>query len=305
MRRLVPLAVLLIVLQAACGGDPRRSSASAGGLASEGAPTIRLGTKNFTEQYVLGQLYTQALEAQGFDVELKPDIGATEVAHRALESGAIDVYPEYTGTILSVVKGEARIPQDQDRAYAEAQRFERGKGLELLARTPFQNQDAVAVLERTAGDLRTLDDLRARGSDATLGGSPEYRTRLQGYRGLRDVYGIRARYKSVPIGSVYPALRDGSLTAGSAFTTDGELAGGEFRLLEDTRGLFGAQNVAPLVSGDLAGELGPGFARTMDRVSAALTTDVMQRLNAEAAEREPADVARRFLDGAGLLEPLG
>ncbi len=301
MRRLVPPAVVLMLVLVACGGEPRRGLRGSG----DDVATVRLGTKNFTEQHVLGELYAQALRARGIKVELKRDIGATEVTHRALEADAIDVYPEYTGTILSVVKGERRIPQDPGTAYRAAQRFERGRGFRLLDMTPFENKDAVGMLETTAAakHVSSLEDLRRLGRRVTLGGSPEYRTRFQGFRGLQDVYDLKARYRSVPIGRVYAALRAGRLTAGSVFTTDGELAADDVRLLTDPRGLFGAQNVAPLVSDDVLAEFGRALEVPLNRVSAALTTEAMQRMNAKAsAGADPAAVARAFLRSEGLLD---
>ena len=311
-----PVQLLLVVLAlaataAACGGgdDVRGASRPAAApLPGDGRPTVRLGTKNFTEQYVLGELYAQALRAQGYTVELKSDIGATEVTHRALTSGSIDLYPEYTGTILGVIAGDTRLPRTGAATYRRAQTFEQGNDLTLLDRTPFEDRDAIAVAESYArrNDLRTISDLRPLGTRVTVGGSPEFRARYQGYRGLRDVYRLDARYTSLPIGQVYPGLRDGTIQAGSAFTTDGELASDDLRLLADDRALFGSQHLAPLVRDAVLERQGPDFARTLDRVSARLTTPVMQRLNARAGadDGDPAAVARAFLRSQDLLRPL-
>src|SRR5215203_5451015 len=152
------------LLAAGCGGDDDEASSTTADTAAAATDTtggggtktkITLGTKNFTEQYILGELYRQALEAKGYDVTLKSDIGATEIIDTALTSGQINVYPEYTGTALTVIFGE---PGSKDTA--EAKYEERGQT--LFEMTPFSDSDAIAVTKDVAGkySLASLEDLK-------------------------------------------------------------------------------------------------------------------------------------------------
>src|SRR5438067_4902487 len=125
MRRALIFAALAAAL-VGCGGSGKNGAESR-------APTITLGTKNFTEQYILGELYRQVLERNGFHVRLKSDIGSSEIIDKALTAGSLDMYPEYTGTLLSEIAGERRRPHSAQAAYTRAQAFEQGRGSALIA----------------------------------------------------------------------------------------------------------------------------------------------------------------------------
>src|SRR5262249_23190971 len=118
--------------------------------ASSAAPTVIIGTKNFGEEYVLGQLYKQALEAKGFKVSYKENIGSTEIIQSALTSGKINFYPEYTGIIISVVFHKTVSPPSAAATFALAKKLEESKGFTLFAQTPFQDRDVLGVLTTTA-----------------------------------------------------------------------------------------------------------------------------------------------------------
>ena len=205
-RRLLFLLVVMTgLLAAGCGGDDEEGEASGDTGAATAAstsgsaaakPAIVLGTKNFTEQYVLGELYRQALEAKGYDVTLKSDIGSTEIIDAALTSGEINVYPEYTGTALTVVFGEPGSKETAEATYDEAKSKYEGRGQTLYDMTPFSDSDAIAVTVDTARKfgLETLDDLK-KVEGLTLGGQPEFRTRAQGLPGL--VEELRAHGREV------------------------------------------------------------------------------------------------------------
>lgn len=291
-------ALALVILLAGCGGGPSDATTV---RPSAGRPAVTLGTKNFDEQVLLGHLYAQALEAKGFKVNLKPRIGATEVIDRALTNGSIDLYPEYAGVILSVVKRQAATPGTGAETYAQARAFERSRGFDLLAPTPFEDRDAIAVTKRFArdnGGVDSLADLRRLGPSVYLSGAPEFRTRYAGLVGLRRAYGLRAlHYVPLSIGRAYPALDSGKVQASAVFTTDGPLATGRYVLLSDPKAIFGFQPVAPVVSRKLLATQGPEFAATLDAVSATLTNEVMQSLNQTVTidGRPPEAVAREFL----------
>ncbi|HEX7290739.1 MAG TPA: glycine betaine ABC transporter substrate-binding protein [Conexibacter sp.] len=286
-RRLAPLLAVLALLTAAagCGGSGSAGDGEPGAGAREpGAdrPPVTLGTRTSSEQILLGQLYKQALEAQGFTVALKQNIGSAQIADEALRRGQIDLYPE-----------DAEIGGG-----AEEQGFVR------LAPTPFSNVQALAVLPQLARahGLRAVGDL-ARIEAPRLGAQPEFLTDAPGLPDLERVYGLReVAFAPLTIGLQYDALEHGKLDVAVVSTTDGELQDGRFVVLADPRGLFGARHVAPIVSARVLAAEGPAFARTLDAVSRALTTPAMRELNAAVAieGRSPADAAAEFLRDADL-----
>jgi osmoprotectant transport system substrate-binding protein len=286
---------------AACG--PEREPAG-GDRPGAGKPPVTLGSKNFTEQFVLGQLYKQALEAKGYRVTLKNNIGSSEIVDKALTSGKIQAYPEYTGTILTALAHRQRPPLTAEEAYLQAKRFEESRGFTLTEATPFFNTDAVAVLRSYAerNRLEEIADLEKLGSKVTLGAPPEFRTRYLG--DLRSTYGLTAlKFRPLAIGLQYRALDSGRIQAGTVFTTDGQLSGDKYTLLRDPKNLFGFQNVAMVVSRRVLAAEGPAFAQTINAVSAKLTTEAMREMNAAAdlSKVPPAEVARKFLQANGLL----
>ncbi|HEV2769754.1 MAG TPA: glycine betaine ABC transporter substrate-binding protein [Solirubrobacteraceae bacterium] len=294
------LALLALLALGACGGG-----ASASDAAKAEAPTIRIGTKNFTEQYLLGELYAQALKAEGFRVQLKPDLGSSEIVHRALASGALDLYPEYVGVLLSEIAGVRERPRRPRAAERLARRLEQGLGLALLRTTPFSDANALAVLPRDARrlGLRTIADLRRVPGGARIGAPPEFASRFEGLLGLAELYGLEdLRATALPIGEQYDALDEDRVDAAAVFTTDGRLADGGYVLLDDPRGVFATQHAAPVVRQAVLRVHGRRLAATLDAVSARLTTSVMRDMNAAVDLRgeQPGTVADRFLRANGL-----
>jgi osmoprotectant transport system substrate-binding protein len=296
-------ALVLSAGLAACGGgDP---SATVATTPARGDAPIRIGVKNFTEQAILGELYRQALEAKGFDVVLKPDIGSSEIIHRALRGGSLDMYPEYIGVLLSEVAELRQRPRRASAAYGAAQAYERRSGFMLLAPTPFSDANALAVRPQYAKrhGLRTIADLKRITGTVTVGALPEFATRFEGIDGLQDVYGLRnLRAVSVSSDGRYAALNSGRVDVASVFTSEGQLASSRYVVLGDPRKLFASGHVAPIVSRALLAAHGPALRRAIDAVSSLLTTDAMRRMNAavDIAERKPADVAREFLRAHAL-----
>jgi osmoprotectant transport system substrate-binding protein len=265
-----------------------------------GKPPITIGTKNFPEAYLLGQLYAQALRAQGFTVSLKTDIGATELIYRALTSKTLDMYPDYTGVIAAVIGNQRANPKSEQQAYRDAQRVVESDGVVLLDPAPFTDRDAIAVKPALAQrfNLQTVEDLARLPAPVTVGGPPEFRTREQGMVGLGSEYGLtHLRFRPYKIGEQYEQLDKGRIDAADVFTTDGQLSRGGYVVLRDPKGLFGYQNGVPLVRKDVVQREGQAFVDTVNKVSAALTTMEMQRMNAAMtlAARSPAGVAEEFL----------
>ena len=313
---LIALALLIPVVLAGCGGKsfaPSTTLASfPSGEPGHGKPAVTLGTKNFTEEFILGQLYAQALEAKGYTVHLVENIGPTETVDPELISGQIDLYPEYTGVILSTLAninagapgggGAASAtspPKSAAQAYEEAARFEDHRGFTLLQPTPFQDADRVATLPAyaEAHGLHTMSDL-AKLRPFTYGGPPENQTRYEGVVGMRQAYGLtNATFVPFPIGDQYQALNQHRVDTIAIFTTDGQLLARRYAILSDPKNIFGYQNVAPVVSKDVLSREGPAFAQTLNAVSSRLTTSTMQHMNAEVVldHRSPATVASQFL----------
>jgi osmoprotectant transport system substrate-binding protein len=301
-RRAALCAVLVLVLLAGCGGGGEQPARTT--TAAHHGPTLRLGTKNFTEQFILGELYAQALRARGFDVQLKSDIGSTEIIDEALSLGSIDLYPEYTGVLLSEIAGQRARPMSAAATYARARSFQAGRGNVLTAMTPFTDSNALAVTPATARryGLHTIADLAKIPGGAVIGAPPEFRTRFEGLVGLQRRYGLTGvRTRSLRIGEQYRRLEAGNIDVAAVFTTDGNLQDGDYVVLRDPRRLFGFQNVAPVVR-RAALARAPGLEKVLDSVSAALTTRVMRRLNADVDLRgkKPRDVAAAFLRSAHL-----
>jgi osmoprotectant transport system substrate-binding protein len=304
-------ALALTTGLAACGGgddDGDGGSAStqaADAQPGKGKPAVTLGTKNFTEQFVLGQLYKQALEAKGFKVSLKQNIGSTEIADKALRSGQIDMYPEYIGIFNTAVAGDTKAYSSAEAAFEAGKAYAERNGFTLLPLTPFTDVDALAVLPEFAerNDLRSVADL-AEVRGLRLGAPPEFRQRETGLVGLQRVYGIRdVDFAPLTIGLQYQALDDGKIDVADVFTTDGQLQGGRYVVLDDPENLFGFQNVSPIISTRVLEAQGPAFEDTLNAVSESLTTEAMQQMNAAVAidKQNPADVAEQFLQANDLV----
>jgi osmoprotectant transport system substrate-binding protein len=308
MRWLVVALAALVI--AGCGGGGGGSSSSTTQTSTTAAkPQITIGTKNFPEQFILGELYKQALEANGFRVRLKSDIGSSEIVDRALIAGSLDMYPEYIGVALSELAGRTQRPSSRADAYRKAKAFEEGRGFTLLAMTPFSDQNALAVLPSYAKShgLKAIGDLAGVPGMVLIAAPPEFRTRFEGLVGLRKLYGLtRVHVKQLKIGDQYRALDKRMADAANVFTTDGQLEKGRYVLLRDPRNLFTFQNVAPVIRKDLLRKH-PALANTINLVSKKLTTKAMRGMNAAVVQRgeAPAKVAERFLRQVGVMNGPG
>jgi osmoprotectant transport system substrate-binding protein len=265
-----------------------------------GKPAVTIGDKNFPEEYILGALYAKALQAKGFKVNLKGNIGSSEIIDKALTSHEIDMYPEYTGTILTEIAHQTKNPVSANAAYNQAKAFEQKRGFTLLNKTPFFDSDAVAVLKSYAvkNHLSSLADLKKLGKKFKIGALPEFKTRFTGLLGLKQKYGVVPTF--VPLGAtelVYTAINSGKINGGDAFTTDAQLASGKYTLLKDPKFIFGFQNVAPVVSQKVVNAEGPAFASTLNAVSKLLTLPAIQAMNKAVVlgKQDPGKVAAAFL----------
>jgi osmoprotectant transport system substrate-binding protein len=284
------------------------SATTTSALPGAGEPVITVGDKNYTEQFVLGQLYVQALRAQGFTVNINQNIGPTSVTVQALNTGALSIYPEYLDTFNTAIAGYRHGFGTQLDAYQAGQHYAVRHGLQLLAPTPLSDTDAIAVTDFYAAQnhLRSIGDLRRVAGTLTLGGPVQFQTGTPGLPALNDVYGVSpALFRATSVGGQYSALNTGSVQAADVNSTDGQLASGNYVLLRDPRKVFGWGNVVPVVSSRALTTEGPFFASTIERVDDALTTSAMRELNdaVDIAQEDPAVVARQFLETHGLLTP--
>jgi osmoprotectant transport system substrate-binding protein len=307
------LAVLAVFGLAACGGDDDDDSASSGDQKSssssdqpgKGKPAVKLGTKDFTEEFVLGELYKQALEAKGYTVNLKKNIGSTEIIDKALTSGQIDGYPEYLGVSVAVVARKDIIPKSDQQTYDLAKEFYEGRGQTISQQTPFFDVDAIATTKDFAdkNSLKSVADLKKLDS-FTVGARPEFKSRYQGLKGMQKVYGLtNAQFKQLALGIQYQALDKGDVDSANVFSTDAQLASGKYTVLDDPKGVFGYQHVAMVMDQKKNDALGPEFFATIDEVSKLLTNDAMISMNkAVALDKQPeAEVAKKFLEANNLL----
>jgi osmoprotectant transport system substrate-binding protein len=297
----VALVALVVVATGGCGSSKKSSSTSApSGQPGKGKPAVTLGSKNFPEELTLGELYAQALRAKGFKVNLKANIGATEVIDKALTSKKIDMYPEYTGIGLSAIAGDTKPPSSADDAYNKLKAFEEKRGFTLLDKTPFVDTNTIIVKpDYAAGhQLKTVADFKKLPAGSVkLAGPPEFATRAEGLPGLKKAYGVTFKFKPLAIGLQYKALDSGDVQTATVFTTDGQLQGNKYTILSDPKNVFGFQNVAPVVSKKVITAEGPAFAQTVNAVSALLSTEAMRRMNAAVVldKQDPGAVASSFL----------
>jgi glycine betaine/choline ABC-type transport system substrate-binding protein len=301
---------------AACGDDDSSSDGgSTGGKviernADNANTSITVGSKNFTEEFILGEIYAQALQAAGYQVKKDLNLGSEQIALRALKGGDIDGYPEYTSTALTSFFDvqPQDIPKDAEQAVTDAQDDFAKEGLVAFAPTPFTSANAVGMLKKKADELGVtkVSDLEGKSQNLTLYGSPECRQRLDCLVGLQEDYGLRfKRFVPVDIGLRYDVLDKGQADLSIIFTTDAQLSTrNDVVTLEDDKQVFPPGNVTFVASKKTADAAGPDLKTTVEEVQKGLTERVMQELNARVdVDREtPKAVAREYLREAGYIQ---
>jgi osmoprotectant transport system permease protein len=274
------------------------------GRAQDARPIV-VASKPFGESYVLAEMFAQLLEARGIAVERRLGLGATEIAFGALRAGAVDVYPEYTGTGLLAVLGQ-QPASDADSVFGIVSReFEARWGVRWLPPLGFENTYAIAVRRETADRyrLRTLSDLAREAPRLTAGFTPDFIGRADGLPGLQRAYGLRPRaVRSLVQAVKYQALAQGAVDVVDGYSTDGLLARYNLVVLEDDRGFFPPYEAAALVSARMWRDA-PAAVAELTRLSGRLDERRMRELNrrvevdGQPAERVAADALREI----GLL----
>ena len=272
-------------------------------------PTITIGSKNFTEEFVLGEIYAQALQAAGYKVKKQLNLGSEQIALKALKGGQVDAYPEYTGTILTSfckVKDKA-VPHDPGQAYDQAKACMAKQGITAEPRTPFTDSNGFAVTQETAqklGGITKLSDLKGKESNLTISGPPECQQRTDCLLGLEQTYGLKfKKFLSIDLAKRHEVIKNGQTDVGEVFTTDGQIKADNLVLLQDDKQLFPPYNASLLVSDKVAQAAGPDFAKVVASVGEGLTTEVMQELNSrvDLDKETPAKVASEYLQEAGYV----
>ena len=273
--------------------------------ASPALAQVKVGSKNFTEQFVLAEIYAQALEAAGIKVERKINLGGTLIAHKALEEKQIDMYPEYTGTmLLAVLKGE---PMTERKAvYDKVKAAYAANGLVVLNEAPMNNTYNMVVRPETAAQykLETLSDLAKVSKELKLGAGPEFRDRKDGLPGLKAKYNMDFKEDlQMAIGLRYQALSNKQIDVVNGYATDGMFSALKLKRLKDDQNLWPPYYLVPVVRKETL-DANPKIAEVLNNVSAMIDEATMAELNykVDGEKQEPKDVARAFLKSKGVVK---
>ncbi len=296
--------------------------AALGRLDTAAQSKVRVGSKDFPESIIIGEIYALLLEHAGLEVERKLNLGGTVVAQQALLSGDLDLYPEYTGTGLLVVLGGALsdVPGlggtpsagDEDPStavydYVKAH-YQEQFDLVWLDQSPMNDTQALAVKKDFAQEheLTTISQLVALASsvDLVFSAPVDFEERDDGLKGLRTIYGdFPATVNGVAPGIKYQALMDGDANVVLAFSTDAEIGFNDLLVLEDDKNLWPPYHVAPVVR-QAALDANPGIADALNAVAQLITTEVQIGLNGQVVgdeQKSPEEVAKAFLEAQGLI----
>ena len=315
--------VLSAVALTACGdgggtaasritADP--SAAAEAALPTEGGSgRVTIASANFPENQILAEIYRQGLAGAGYDATVQPLTTRPNII-AAVESGDIQVEPDYVGSLTEFLNKEANGPDapriasgDLDATYAKAQELAAGKGLTVLTPSPAQDQNAFAVTREFSeeNDVTKLSDLEDYEGPLVLGGTPECRTYSLCQPGLEQTYGITfTGFEQTDLGGTLSVskLKDGTVQLGEFLSSDGGVQANDFVVLEDDRNLQSVDNVVPVIAESVADD--DLLREILERISAAMTTDDLIALNAAVSidRKLPEQAATDFLVGKGLVE---
>ncbi len=275
------------------------------------APTstpVKIGSKDFTEELLLGEMYAQILEANGVPVERRLNLAGTQVAHEALVKGEIDLYPEYTGTGYLFILGINDNEKDPAKVYQKtADEYKSKWNLVWLDPAPMNNTNAIAVTRAAAEqyNLKTMSDFCAAAPNLRFAAIPDFEQRPDGLAGIKSVYGD-CNLKSLTVfdpGLKYKAITDGQADAVIAFSTDGQIAGYDLVVMQDDKGLWPPYQVAPVVRGDVL-DKNPKVREVLNQLAPLITSDTIAALNwkVDGEKQEYTQVATDFLKEKGLIK---
>ncbi len=319
---LTALAVLaLAVAVAACGSSKKSSSGGGGGTTTTAAggkviqknpanasKTVTVGSKNFPEQFVLGEIYSQALQAAGYKVKKQLNLGSEVIAFKALKGHNIDGYPEYTGTALTSfykVKVTA-VPKDANAAYQELVGKLKADGITGLPQTPFENTYRLGMTKKTAqklGNPTKISDLTGKSKSLVINGYPECAQRPDCLLGVEKTYGLKFK-KFVASQDPYAVLDKGAADVAFVFTTDAALTTGKYAILDDDKHLFPPYHITFMINSKKLASLGPDAPKVIEAVQKPLTNEVQRELNSRVVldKKTPKEVASEYLKEAGFVK---
>ncbi len=296
------VAFALIASACGSGGDGATS-----GTPTVDRPPITIGSANFSESALVAEIYAQALEADGFTVERKLNVGSREIYEPALESGDLDLVPEYIGSALTYLGGTAS--SDEAATYGELQSAFADRGLSVLAYAPAQDKNGFAVTRATAEELglAKVSDLAAHNGTLILGGPPECPEREFCLKGLESLYGLSFKeFRPLDAGGpiTVAALEGDEIQVGLLFTSDGAILAKDFVLLEDDLGLQPAENLVPVIRTEILDAYGSGLSDTLNNVSSKLTSEELISLNKRVGidGEDPETVVAEWLTTMGVSQ---
>jgi glycine betaine/choline ABC-type transport system substrate-binding protein len=321
------MVLALTVAIAACGSSDKSSSTSSGGggggatsptpsgggkaitkNSANASKTVTVGSKNFPEQFVLGEIYSQALQAAGYKVKKQLNLGSEVIAFKALKQGNIDGYPEYTGTALtSFYKVPVtKVPKDANAAYQELQGKLAGDKITGLAQTPFENTYQLGMTKKTAaklGNPTKISDLTGKSKSLIINGYPECAQRPDCLLGVEKTYGLKFK-KFVASGDPYPVLDKGAADVAFVFTTDAALTTNKYATLTDDKHLFPPYHITFLIKSATLAKLGADAKKVIEEVQTPLTNTVQRELNSRVVldKKTPKEVASEYLKEAGFVK---
>ncbi len=270
--------------------------------------TVKVGTKDFTEEFIVGNMYKLLLEQAGAKVDYKENLGGTPVCQAAMEKGDLDLYPEYTGTGLFTVLKQPTIGLDAKQTYDQVAKGYTDKyKFAWLDPAPMNDSQALAMTQAGSQKfgVKTISDMVAKASDLTMIGPAEFQEREDGLPGIMKTYGAFKLKKYIPVdpGLKYKGLLEGQADVSVAFGTDGQIAVNNLVVLNDDKHLFPISQITPVVR-QQALDANPGIKTVLNTLAPFLTDKVMSTLNFEVdgKKRESADVAKEFLTTQGLLK---
>jgi osmoprotectant transport system substrate-binding protein len=288
--RAVGAVLALALVATACGS---------GDDVADGDPVV-VASFGFNESVIVAEIYAQALEAKGYTVERKLNLGNREVVKPAIESGEIDLVPEYVGTLATFLGAESSA--DSQATWEAAKEAFEPEGVTLLQYSPAQDKNAYVVTAETAAEhgLSKVSDLSSVASGFIFGGPPECPERDLCLLGLQDLYGLDfAEFKPLDVAGpiTIAALEGGEIDLALLFSTQGIIAANGWVSLDDDKGLNPAENLVPAIRLDVVDAYGDALVDLLESVSSALTTEDLTEMNkrADLDQEDPALLAEEWL----------